>query len=543
MGNLFETDGRGPSERTLLVASIAFMVVAGLFTMTMLARSTGRLDSAVRVVAEMTNIGDGLPPNSDVRYHGLIVGTVRTVTPAVHDQPNVIGIDLKPGYAAEIPAGVSARVVPSNIFAVSSVELIAPREQQGRMIQNGARIFEDKELSNVLFQTTLNKLRDIISATARNPRNDKSIGILAALNQATEHRRPALLAAGAQMDRIVDQLNSIVSTDPDNTTISALIDASRALQKSAPDLFDALHQAVPAMQVVAEQRAQLTNLISAGMSTTGNTYSAFNNHIDQLVTITGNLTPVIGELANSAHNFPPAFVKLNRLSDKWFDEVWMPDRDTANLRINLSLTPTYSYTRADCPQYGELKGPSCYTAPLVAVRPDLPQDLLPQNYKPPANLAPPPGTVVGPNGNLVAVGPPYINPYPNLVDPNPPLPPGMAPAAPVPGSANPANPVIQPPDVPLSPPAPVARPGYPDFPPLPGAAGDGAAGDGAPLPAEAAPASYGGNVGPVGSDQERAQLTAVTGQPVTAATQLLLGPVVRGMTVSPAPSEAGEQPR
>ena len=27
-GNLFETDGRGPSERTLLVASIAFMVVA-----------------------------------------------------------------------------------------------------------------------------------------------------------------------------------------------------------------------------------------------------------------------------------------------------------------------------------------------------------------------------------------------------------------------------------------------------------------------------------------------------------------------------------
>ena len=35
----------------------------------------------------------------------------------------------------------------------------------------------------------------------------------------------------------------------------------------------------------------------------------------------------------------------------------------------------------------------------------------------------------------------------------------------------------------------------------------------------------------------------VTGQPVTTATQLLLGPVVRGMTVSPAPSEAGEQPR
>ena len=88
----------------------------------------------------------------------------------------------------------------------------------------------------------------------------------------------------------------------------------------------------------------------------------------------------------------------------------------------LSFTPSYAYTRADCPHYGELKGPSCFTAPLVPVRPDLPEVLLPQNYQPPKDLAPPPGTVIGPDGNLVAVGPPLINPNPNLADPNPPLP-------------------------------------------------------------------------------------------------------------------------
>ena len=48
--------------------------------------------------------------------------------------------------------------------------------------------------------------------------------------------------------------------------------------------------------------------------------------------------------------------------------------------------------------------------------------LLPQNYQPPPDLMPPRGTVVGPDGNLVAVGPPYINPNPSLADPNPPLP-------------------------------------------------------------------------------------------------------------------------
>jgi virulence factor Mce-like protein len=542
MANSFETDGRGPSNRLLLGAAIGFVVLALSFSVLMVVKSTGKLEAAVRVVADLTNIGDGLPENSDVKYHGVLVGAVRRVTPSTFGNPNIVNIDLKPEFAGSIPAGVTARVIPSNIFAVSAVQLVDSKPG-GSPIHSGARIPENTDLPTVVFQTTLNKLRAIIFATARDPREDQSLGIMAALNTATENRRTKFLAAGAQMDRIMDQLNSIVSTEPDDTTISALIDASQALQQSAPDLFDALHQAVPPMQVVAEQRAQLESLINGGMNTLGTTQTALNNHTDRLVKITGQLTPVIGELANSSHNFRPGFVKLNTLSEKFFQNVWIPQLDTANMRVNLSLTPTYSYTRADCPQYGALKGPSCYTAPLVAVRPDIPETLLPQNYQPPKNLAPPRGTVLGPNGNLVAVGPPLVNPYPNLIDPNPPLPEGMLPAPPVPGSANPNVPLTQAPVPPLSPSAPVARPGYPEEPmPVPAPPPP----DGTRLPAEAA-AAFGGNVGPVGSEEERIQLSIATGQPATSATQLLLGPVARGMTVSPSepPAEAPaeEKPR
>jgi hypothetical protein len=60
-----------------------------------------------------------------------------------------------------------------------------------------------------------------------------------------------------------------------------------------------------------------------------------------------------------------------------------------------------------------------------------------------------------------------------------------------------------------------------------------------------APAAYGGNVGPVGSQAEREQLGLITGlgtgrgQPASVATQLLLGPVARGTSVSWAPAEGG----
>jgi hypothetical protein len=240
------------------------------------------------------------------------------------------------------------------------------------------------------------------------------------------------------------------------------------------------------------------------------------------VRITSELTPVLGSLADTSPNWVPAFVKLNQLSQKFFDEVWINGNDIGNMRINLSFTPSSTYTRADCPQYAGLKGPSCFTAPLVPTRPELPDVMLPQNYQPPKDLTPPAGTEMGPDGNLIAIGPPLVNPNPNLADPNPPLPPWMSPSPPVPLTANPALAPVLPPPAPLSPPAPVApRPGDP--PPAP-----------PPLPAEAAPASWGGNVGPVGSQQEREQLGLITGRPATVATQLLLGPVARGTTVSTA---------
>ncbi len=532
MRNSFDLDGRGPTDRQLIGGGIVVVLVAALITGVLLVKSTGRLDPFVRVVANLVNVGDGLPQRSDVKYHGVLVGAVESVTPAANGEPNYVHINLDPHYAKSIPATVTARVVPSNVFAVSSVQLVD--QGGGPPIEEGAHIAEDTELPTVLFQTTISKLRDILAATGRG-REDKTVGILAAVNEATEDRRTELLARGAQLDRLVDEVDAIVAKDPGPTTVSALIDATRGLRSTAPELIDALHMAVEPMQTLVEQRAQLDALVTGGLHTVGTTHTALHNHTERMVKITSELTPVLGVLADTSHHWLPAFVKLNGLSDKFFTEVWRPERNVGNMRMNFSFTPTYTYTRADCPRYGELKGPSCYTAPLVVTRPELPDVLLPQNYQPPKDLAPPPGTVLGESGNLIAVGPPLVNPNPSLADPNPPLPPWMSPAPPVPDTANDALVPIPPPAENQSPLAPVAP--KPNEPP-PAPAPPPPAPRPIPLPA---PASYGGNVGPVGSTQERAALSLITGQRVTAATQLLLGPVARGATVSVA--EPGEEPR
>ena len=52
----------------------------------------------------------------------------------------------------------------------------------------------------------------------------------------------------------------------------------------------------------------------------GTTDTALNNHTDRLVKITGEFTPVVGVLAQTSHHFVPAFVKLNTLADKFFEQ-------------------------------------------------------------------------------------------------------------------------------------------------------------------------------------------------------------------------------
>lgn len=85
--------------------------------------------------------------------------------PASNGQPNFVHINLKPQYAKSIPSTATARVVPSNVFAVSSVQLVD--RGPGAPIRAGAHIAEDTQLPTVLFQTTVSKLRDVLVATGR----------------------------------------------------------------------------------------------------------------------------------------------------------------------------------------------------------------------------------------------------------------------------------------------------------------------------------------------------------------------------------------
>ncbi|SEA60451.1 MULTISPECIES: MCE family protein [unclassified Mycobacterium] len=493
MPNSFDTNGHSPSNRRLFVIGTCFVAVAAVSVSLAVAKSKGDLDSVVKVEAALVNVGDGLPEKSDVKYQGVLVGQVADVTAAVAaGQPNTVHINLSPEYAGSIPAAVTARVVPSNVFAVSSVQLVDNGNPGSTGLRAGTVIREDQSLPTVLFQTTLNKFRKVFAALSR-PSTDRGVGVLETISEATHGRGDSLRRAGGDLNKIVTELNNVVSDGTGPSTLSALADASDALHNVAPDLFDALDSAVKPMRTLAEKQTGLTSFLSAGLKTFGTVADSFDHQTDRLINITTQLTPVVGVLADNDKQFHPISTRLQDVAQRVLS-IYDPDTTQFTIKAIVSINPTRTYVRADCPRYGALEGPSCHTAPEVPTAPSLYPALESRGFPPPAGVTENRPNYAPPRGSVAHAG----------EDPG---------QGPLPGP---------PPDAPPDPAPDVSTPATP-----PAAA---------PLPAEAGAAQpqslvIGGNVGPVGSLQEHHQLSQIMGKDANPATQLLLGPVVRGADV------------
>ena len=76
MSYAFESDGKMLSKRQLLWRGSVFALLAVALVAALVAKSEGAFQKSVKVTADLVNVGDGLPPKSDVKYLGVLVGFV-----------------------------------------------------------------------------------------------------------------------------------------------------------------------------------------------------------------------------------------------------------------------------------------------------------------------------------------------------------------------------------------------------------------------------------------------------------------------------------
>ncbi|MFC4127871.1 MlaD family protein [Nocardia rhizosphaerae] len=410
-----DPSGRGWSRRRLALAGVAMaMSLSGVVAVLGL-RYAGHFENTVTVTAAMTSTGDGLPARADVRFRGLLVGMVTEVEIAEKGLDQRVRLALEPAAATAIPASVTARVVPANIFGVTAIELVdnGPAEAP---LRAGAVIAQDTSRPTVALQTTLTTLRDVLDRI----QPAKLARVLATLAAALDGdaRLP-----GSTIERLDQWITEVRALPGIGDLLGDLGAAASAVNRSAPELVDALGASVQAAQTITARRSQVIELLTAASTATDATQALFARNPDAGKDLVVGLDETFGALAADPAAITDTVVALGESLTRLATVFnWGPSRQM-RWDVTVSFTPFRQYTAADCPRYGSHAGPRCDTGTV----PDSPP---PQSY--PTQLIP---------GWLAAAGPAPIPAVPTLpILPDLPNIPGLSlPGLVVPGLTAPAS--------------------------------------------------------------------------------------------------------
>lgn len=191
-----------PSWWTLLL----ILGIVGAIAVTGLAFNRD-LQPYARVTLTSDRAGLVMEPNAKVKFHGVQIGRVSSISPDAPASSVKLELELYPNQLQYIPANVEAQIVAPTLFGAKYVDLIEPSQPIRKRLATGAvlkshnvtievnTVFQN--LMSVLNQVDVPKLNAILSALS-----DGFRGKGEAIGQATTDFNQVLLAINPRSETI-----------------------------------------------------------------------------------------------------------------------------------------------------------------------------------------------------------------------------------------------------------------------------------------------------------------------------------------------------
>lgn len=260
--------------RMLLVAA----TVASLFTAYAVWTGMsylGMVGGGIRMTAYLPTSGDSLGPASNVKYHGMVVGRVVTIKGAAGKSSAQIVV--MPEHADQIPANVTARVLPTTIFGSEFVDLVEPARPATARLPSVRIIPADRSAQTL-------RIMDAIAAGER---------ILRAVDpsqlDATVSGLADLLDGnGADIGRFIERASDYLGTmiehsDAFYRDLRLLGNVLQGAADAEPHLVAALRNSHSTLRLVVDQRRSIDALISTSTGLTTDTTSFLQDTESDLV--------------------------------------------------------------------------------------------------------------------------------------------------------------------------------------------------------------------------------------------------------------------
>lgn len=354
----------GPKPGTLRRRGALFLAAIVATIGVVVLEYSGALADGVRVRTVTADTGDALVPGSDVKLRGVVVGRVDSISREPGAAGARLALLLSAAKAKSVPAGVTSRILPANVFGQSFVELLPPAQPVGGSIRSGSAIAADTSAETLELNDVFAKLYRVLTAV----QPAKLSVALGALAEALQDNGDDINSVIGRSDAYLRGLGPSL---PDlGADLEGFATFAENVSKQAPKLFDSVEDLLVLTRLLVERQGQFIDLLSGGLGLTGNAKDLLAKNEKNLVRVSRQSAAIFGALGKHPDAFGKGFVDLG-------DFLGGLVVQNGRVKFDAVLTerPLASYGAADCPRYPGLDGPNCLkgaAAPAARVGTELP---------------------------------------------------------------------------------------------------------------------------------------------------------------------------
>jgi virulence factor Mce-like protein len=333
------------------VQGIAFLVVLALLLWLTVLQYQHAFASVAHVTLRTDTVGNQLQEASDVKVRGVIVGEVRDVKAGLKGATIDLAID--PQYLKQIPANVTARLLPKTLFGERYVSLEQPTDPTAKRLADGDQIGQDRTKNAIELERVIDDLYPLLKAVP--PQN--LAYTLGAVANALRGKGNALGENLVNTGSYVGQINTVLPQL--ESDISKLADFSDTYESASQDLLAVLDNLAVTNRTVVDQQQQLKRTFTV-VSSSSNTVAQFlETNESNLIRLARTSKPVLGVFARFSPEYPCLLNGLARYDP--IDSAAWSNNGHPGLQLNISITfpPRNPYVPGDQPRYASTQGPDC----------------------------------------------------------------------------------------------------------------------------------------------------------------------------------------
>jgi phospholipid/cholesterol/gamma-HCH transport system substrate-binding protein len=344
------------------LVGLVFLLVFALLIWFSLALYHKQFTPVSMVTLYTDSVGNEMHVGAEVLVRGVQVGEVRSIS--ADGTGARLELAIQPGMVPQLPANVTAEMIPTTLFGERYVDLLVPVRPTVARLTAGSVIRQDHSADAVEVEQVLNNLLPLLQASEP----DKLSITLSAIAQGLQGR-------GKKLGQTLVTLNSLLRRyNPHlpalDTDIRELAAVARTLNQASPNLLQALDDFTVTSQTLTSERASFSALYATVTTASNDIRGFLDANSSNIISLNADSTASLQILARYSPEFPCVLKDLVNFEPA-VNKLLGKGTKQPGLHVQAIVVPEYVNARylpgVDTPKYGDDLGPHCYSVPFKGI--------------------------------------------------------------------------------------------------------------------------------------------------------------------------------